>query len=166
MFLAEELKSRIEIGTVQDIRSRSNGIGAGDILIANFRNIARVVHEIRQVGGNSIDTPSLLKVVGVDNGAKGKIQSNFASHVITLLTPRRKRNSQEPSQLRYGLNTEVKNAGSLIGVMRDVDNFGIHTIVVVSKWNCGLRPFHSPDQLSVRPKAGTPIKHVTDVEFW
>jgi hypothetical protein len=85
--LAEELKSRIEIRTVQDIRSRSNGIGAGDILIASFRNIARVIHEMGQVGGNSIYTPSLIEVVGVDSGAKGKIQSNFASHVITLLTP-------------------------------------------------------------------------------
>jgi hypothetical protein len=97
MFVAKELKSRPEIGTVQDIRSRLNGIGAGDILIANFRNIARVPYEIGQVGGNSIYTPSLIELVGMDSGAKGKIQSNFASHVIALLTPRRKRNSQEPS---------------------------------------------------------------------
>jgi hypothetical protein len=166
MFLAEELKSRIEIRTVQDIRSRSNGIGAGDILIANFRNIAWVLHKRGRVGRNSIHTPSLIEVVGVDSGAKGKLQSNFASHVITLLTPRRKRNSQDPSRLRYGLNTEVKNTSSLFWIMRDVDNFGIHTIVAVSKWNCGLRPFHSPCQLSVRPKTDTPIKHVTDVELW
>jgi hypothetical protein len=166
MFLAEELNSRIEIGTVQDIGCRLNGIGAGDILIANFRNIARVPPEIGQVGGNSIYMPSLIEVVRVDSGAKGKIQSNFASHVITLLTPRRKRNSEDPSQLGYGLNTEVKNASSLFGVMRDIDDFGIHTIVAVSKRNCCLRPFHSPDQRSVSPKADTPIKHVTDVELW
>jgi hypothetical protein len=78
---------------VQDIRSRLNGTRVGDVLIANFRNIAWLPPEIGQVGGNSIYTPSLIEVVGLDSGAKGKIQSNFASHVITLLTPRRKRNS-------------------------------------------------------------------------
>ena len=71
----------------------------------------------------------------MDIGAKGKLQSNLASHIITLLTPWRKRNSQNPSRLRYGLNTEVKNASRLFGVMRDVDDFGVHTVVVVSDRN-------------------------------
>jgi len=78
--------------------------------------------------------------VGVDSSAKGKLQSDFAHHVITLLTPE----ERIIYPIRYGLNTEVKDAGSLFRVMRDVDDFGIHTIVAVSDWNCGLCTFHSP----------------------
>jgi hypothetical protein len=103
----------------------------------------------------------------MDSGGKGKLQSNFASHVITLLTPRRKRNSQNSIRFRYGLNTEVKNTSPLFRVMRDVDDFGIHTVVVVSDWNCALRPFNSPGERRVTPKADCePIDHVTDVKLW
>jgi hypothetical protein len=167
------LESRVEFGTVQYIGFRVNGIGADHVLISNFRNIAlvrapdRAQHIRSQIGGNSIHTPSVIEVVGMDSGAKGKIQSNFASHIISLLTPRRKRNAQNPSQLRYGLNAEVENAGRLFGIMRDVDNLGIHTVGVVSNWNNGLRSFQSRGQHSVTRKADCErIEHVTDVVLW
>src|SRR5260370_26728860 len=100
----------MDAGTVQEIRSRSNGVGAGNVSIANSENIAWERPEIGQVGGNSIHTPAVTKVVGVNSRAKGQRQPNFASDIIALLTPWRKRNPQKSSRLRYGLDTEVKNA--------------------------------------------------------
>jgi hypothetical protein len=79
-----------------------NGIGAEDVLITNFRDTACVRYRRGQVGRNFIHTPSVNEAVRVESGAQEKRQSNFASHIITLLTPRRKRNSEDPSQLRYG----------------------------------------------------------------
>ena len=67
--MAKYLKSRIEIGTVQYIVCRQDGIGADDFLITNFRSIAWVIHKRSQVGGNSIHTPSVSVVVEVDSGA-------------------------------------------------------------------------------------------------
>ena len=76
---------------MQDVGSRVNGIGAYHVLITNFRSNAyvlapdRVQHIGGHVGRHSIHTPLVSEVVGMYAGAKGKFQSNFASHVLTLL---------------------------------------------------------------------------------
>jgi hypothetical protein len=103
---------------VQDIRSRSNGVGAGNVSIANSEKTSPGSDLIGQVGGNSIHTPAVTKVVGVNSRAKGQRQPNFASGIIALLTPWRKRNAQKSSRLRYGLDTEVKNASRLLEFVR------------------------------------------------
>jgi len=89
----------------------------------SFRNIAWVLHKEVKSAENSIHTPSVNEVVGwtaVQREAPVRFRQS-RNH-----PPDTRRKNIYP--IRYGLNTEVNDAGSLFRSMRDVMTSAFHTI--------------------------------------